>query len=143
MASAEIQQKEDAAIAISLEDRLKALRFRGQNFPSRPEYVPGASVKLRTNYFEVATNPMAQIHRYVVSVGNLQSNQKRKKPRIIELLLQHPILQATPTIATDFAGLIVTSQRLNLERTRDGKDVQRFDVAYQVRMLPFELRATL
>ena len=134
MASAAVQQREDAAIAIPLEDRVKGLDFRGQKFSSRPEFVSGAPVKLRTNYFEVVTNPKAEICRYIVSVSNLQSNQKRKKPRIIELLLQHPVLQSVPTIATDFAGLIVTSQRLNLKSTRDDKEIQRFDVPYKVRI---------
>lgn len=143
MVSAEIQQKEDAAISIPLEARLEALDLRKQNFPPRPDYVKGAVVKIRTNYFEVRVNPNAHIFRYTVTVSNLPSNQYRKKKRIIELLLESPVLvRARPAIATDFAGLIVTAQKLQLERTRDGKDLQRFNVLYKVSpIFPFALVA--
>ena len=131
--SSGVQQKEDAVVSASLQNRLQALSLRGQQFPCRPEFVSGAPVKLRTNYFEVQTNPKAEIFRYIVAVTDLQDNQKRKKGRIIELLLEDPVLKAArPAIATDFAGLIVTAQRLKLERTPDGKDRQSFDVLYKV-----------
>ena len=96
----------------------------------------GAPVKLRTNYFTVETKPNAEIFRYVVTVANLDTKQNRKKRHIIELLLDNPVfLAARPALATDFNGLIVTARKLNLERTRDAKDFQDFEILYKVRLM--------
>ena len=106
-----------------------------QGFPSRPEYVAGAPIKLRTNYFNVETKPNAKIFRYLVTVANLDTKQNRKKRHLIELLLDNPVfLAARPALATDYNGLIVTARKLNLERTRDAKDFQKFEVLYKVRL---------
>lgn len=133
--SREVHQKEDTVVSATLETRLEALSLRKQRYPCRSEYVSGNAINLRTNYFEVQTNPNAQLFRYTVSIANLDSKQNRKKRHIIELLLDHPLLRAAlPVLATDFVGLIVTAEKLTLERTRGDKDIQEFDIQYKVRL---------
>ena len=132
--STEVQQRENAILSVPLEAKLEALSIRNQKFPSRPEYVSGPSIKLRTNHFQILTNPKAVLYRYTVAVEGLESRQTRKKKRIIELLLENSVLLAAkPVLATDFAGLIVTGRKLNLESVPGEKESQIFDVQYRVR----------
>lgn len=123
-----IHRKEDQAISTSLEDKLNALSIRDQSFPFRPEYVSGPTIRLRTNYFEITSNPQAQLFRYIISIGNLNDKQKRKKPQIIKLLLEDPFFStARPSPATDFEKCIVTTTKLQLV------DFKEFNVRYRVR----------
>lgn len=149
IASADIHQKEDEAMYNSIENKMAALSIRKQNYPPRPEYVSGPTIRLRTNYFQIRFNPKAQLFRYLVSVGNLSDKQKRKMPRIIKLLLEDPFFSTVrPSPATDFSGSIVTTTELQLERklvdekTQEFKYFRIFNVHYRVRFLRLKFLQT-
>ncbi|KAL8793144.1 MAG: hypothetical protein Q9195_004256 [Heterodermia aff. obscurata] len=114
---------------------LKTLSVRNQNLPRRPKYGSGPSIKLRTNFFNVQLNSNTEIFRYVVSIGNLNDKQKGKRRRLIELLLEDPSFRAAQSsspLATDFAGLLVTTARLRLaERTSEGRQFKEFRIRYK------------
>ena len=134
----EIHRLEDKIVSTTLEAKLKALSFRNQNFPPRPRYVSGPTIKLRTNYFNVQLNSDAEIFRYAISISNLDDKQIGKRRRLIELLLEDPLFgaaQSSSPLATDFAGLLVTTTKLIFaERTSESKE---FRIRYKVRLLAF------
>ena len=134
VASSAVHQKENEAISCSLESKLNALSIRNQKYPLRSEYVSGPTICLRTNYFEIQSNPKAQLFRYDISIGNLNDKQKRKKPRIIKILLEDPFFSTVrPSPATDFSGSIVTTTKLQLQRTPVDQESKEFNVRYRVR----------
>jgi len=85
-------------------------------FPGRRGYgTKGKSIVLRANYFAMTTayeakQPETPLYRYEVNVR--QEISKPKKRRLFELLMQHPLLKDVHS-ATDFASILVTTEKLD------------------------------
>lgn len=81
-------------------------------------------------------NPAASIYRYNIKISNLEDKYKRKRPRIIELLLEAPFFRAAVSanigIATDLSGLMVTSKALVFNPEKENDTSRVFDVLYKV-----------
>ncbi|KAH0562380.1 hypothetical protein GP486_002931 [Trichoglossum hirsutum] len=102
------QQKAGTSIgSLSLSDRI--------TLPRRPGYgSTGRKIVLRTNYFQLDPRPQQTWYRYFVE---LQPNEtvKRKRHRIFTLLLNSDrFAPHRAHVATDYAGIIVSAEKLQL-----------------------------
>ncbi|KAK3709738.1 hypothetical protein LTR37_010765 [Vermiconidia calcicola] len=103
---------------------------RGQTidgFPGRRGYgTKGKPIVLRTNYFKLNTTfdsadklEDKTLHRYEVNVTPDLSKQKKR--RLLDMLIEHSKFEDT-TRATDYAKIIVTTDRIDLGPNNEWKE---------------------
>lgn len=94
--------------------------------PRRPAYSKAGrntQSPLRTNSFHLVPQDDLEIHKYTVTVPNLSNLAKeqkalmRKRRRLFELLLEEITSQDKGVrIATDYASILLTTKKLNVEK---------------------------
>lgn len=111
------------------EDAL-ALQTKGKiidGFPGRSGYgTKGKAIILRTNYFSLTTayeakQPEVPLYRYEVQIKETGTTlSKPKRRRLFDQIVRHPSFANTKW-ATDYASILVTTDKLDLENMLQGK----------------------
>lgn len=100
----------NALSKVSLEDR--------EGYPARPGYgANGRKVQLYANSFALNTSPNSALGRYMVDISPSMDALKKKRTQLFRLVLDLPELGKIP-IATDYASMLITPQKLPFEGER-------------------------
>lgn len=118
----------DAMVNAAEDELVKQTRDKTiDGFPGRRGYgKQGKKIVLRANYFAMTTpyeagNPDIPLYRYEISVA--QEISRPKKRRLIEHILEHPLLKGVHS-ATDFASILVTTAKVDESKiTADWKKI--------------------
>lgn len=117
-----VEEKENTLLRRGEEFSLSGLSIDDVPLPGRPSYgTQGRPIVLRTNYFNMLSQPGAKIFRYQLDISPKLVDertgrvQRRKIRRLIQLVIQNtPPLQGSG-IATDYAKLVFSAKQLSLE----------------------------
>ncbi|KAK8432632.1 hypothetical protein IWX49DRAFT_114501 [Phyllosticta citricarpa] len=108
-----------AVSSLGLEDQLAR----------RPDYgTMGRETTVYTNYFPLSIKKSPDIYRYAVSIQP-EEQQKRKKRRILEILLDDPVWKGA-ICATDYSQVVIANKKVTLA---EGPHNRR---AFQVQWYP-------
>ncbi|KAF2651296.1 Piwi-domain-containing protein [Lophiostoma macrostomum CBS 122681] len=122
---AQVTTAEDASVQ-DLSAALARSSLEGQ-FPSRPGYgTMGRKIVLFTNYFRMEPAQKGlSFFRYSVAFQGKDEPPKPKKKRLIQLLLQtDPFVKIVS--ASDWAQVVITTQKVKLEGKRQKFDLEWF-----------------
>ena len=111
-----ITEKENANLKVYNECRLGQLSLDESSIPNRPSYGDkGKSVVLRTNSLKVSMDNEQRLFTYAIVIDDRLTVGRKRQNFMESALRQLPELRALGTgVATDYASLLVTATRLNL-----------------------------
>ena len=111
-----ITQKENANLKAYHEFRLSQLSLGESSIPNRPSYKDkGKSVVLRTNNLKVSIDNEKQLFTYGIVIDDRLTVERKRQHFMQSALRQLPELRALGNgVATDYASLLVTSTKLDL-----------------------------
>lgn len=115
--------------AITAAENALVVQTKGKiidDFPGRSGYgSKGKAIVLRTNYFSLTTAFEANmnevpLYRYEVEIKEFKDISKPKRRRVFDSIVAHAAF-ANLRWATDYSSIIVTTEKLDLEKMMAGK----------------------